>query len=233
MVQTMVAHRRRADRDAFGARLPAGRRRAARQDAARPQREPPRGRRARARRRCRAGRKGATRRDSRAQRLDFVRPRCANSAHGRSRHAAAPRADVHPVLALGRGQDHDRARLLLEDDARDLRCRSRSPPGRCGPGEVDGRDYHFVDQAEFDRDGRGRRVLRMGRGVRPLLRHPQGADPRRGSSAGRTSCSTSTGRAPSSSTSAPRATSCACSCCRRASPSSSRGCAAAGPTATR
>ena len=39
------------------------------------------------------------------------------------------------------------------------------------PGEVDGRDYHFVDRHRFEADAGRRRVSRTCRGVRQLLRH--------------------------------------------------------------
>ena len=53
------------------------------------------------------------------------------------------------------------------------------------PGERDGVDYHFVGDAEFERDDRGGRVRRMGDGVRPSLRNAQGSRSRQRSRSGR------------------------------------------------
>ena len=59
--------------------------------------------------------------------------------------------------------------------------RSRRRPARPGPGEVDGVHYHFVDDHEFDRHGRGGRAAR----VRPSCTAQPRTAPRAGPSSRR------------------------------------------------
>jgi guanylate kinase len=76
------------------------------------------------------------------------------SVHGRNtspyrRPPAPARSDVHPLQPLGRGQDQHRARHSgkRRRDQPSISATTRAPR----PGEVDGKDYYFVSQPEFDR----------------------------------------------------------------------------------
>ncbi|RMF33444.1 MAG: guanylate kinase [Alphaproteobacteria bacterium] len=65
--------------------------------------------------------------------------------------AAPPRRGLLLILSSpsGAGKSTLARRLLAEDDAISFSVSATTRPMR--PGEVDGRDYHFLDRAEFER----------------------------------------------------------------------------------
>ena len=151
-------------------------------------------------------------------------------------HSALPDRRRRGLLIVlsspsGAGKSTISRMLLKADPEVTMSISATTRPMR--PGERDDVDYHFVADPEFDRADRGRRVRRMGAGVRLSLRHAQGAGEGRAQGRAATSCSTSTGRARSSSIRRWARTSSASSSCRRRWPNSSAACAIAAPTATR
>ena len=90
------------------------------------------------------------------------------------------------------------SRRLLAADA-GLRMSVSVTTRKPRPGEVDGRDYRFIDVAEFERLKAAGELLEWAHVHGNLYATPQGAGGRRARGRTRTCCSTSTGRARASS----------------------------------
>ncbi len=87
--------------------------------------------------------------------------------------------------------------LLKADRGVELSVSVTTRPKRRG--EVDGRDYHFIDRARFDAMVKTGAASGMGRSFRPLLRHAAQAGAKGAGAGAAMCCSTSIGRARSSS----------------------------------
>ena len=75
------------------------------------------------------------------------------------------------VLSSPSGAGKTTLSRLLIDRMPGLRMSVSATTRAMRPGEVDGRDYLFVDKAQVRRDGEGRRAAGMGDRVRQPLRH--------------------------------------------------------------
>ena len=158
--------------------------------------------------------------------------RAVGKRSGRQNHRKIARRGLMFVLSSPSGAGKTTlSRMLLKADRNiALSVSVTTRPKRRG--EVNGRDYHFIDRRPLHRDGEIRRSSGMGGGVRPSLRHaapPGGAGV---AAPAATCCSTSTGRARSN-CGKRRATIWSASLfCRRASTNWSGGCTAAPRTPT-
>ena len=150
----------------------------------------------------------------------------------KSKADCAPRPDARAVVAVGRRQDDAVAACCSRRIARvELSVSVTTRPKRRG--EVDGRDYHFIDRARFDAMVKSRRTAGMGRSFRPLLRHAAPAGDQGACGPAATCCSISIGRAPSSCAKKRATISSAFSSCRRPSRNWSGGSSAGRRTASR
>ena len=122
----------------------------------------------------------------------------------------------------GAGKTTITRRLFDDDPSLTLSVSVTTRPQR--PGEIDGRDYRFIDQARFDEMVAAGEFLEHATRLRQLLRHAARGRSRRRSPPGTTSSAMSTGRGRSSSPRRCGAIWSRSSSCRRASRRSRSGC---------